>query len=554
MSLRWRPLGPTPSEWPKPLGEACWEVNGEARWVLEGDAELIAEAKGFLGAAAAPVGAGALLVEFGNAVGRIPLGRGGEVVVVSRKWGEAHFDLMLAELSAVAAALPFAAEGGGALPYDRSVVTRHDVLYHAFVYLRHVVTGSGGREKGLCAALESVLRDPVRLLVREAVTVPLHQASRIDGRTFADVAAGRHPLVRWETQGGAGGRLAEALSGHLPAEVSHVRAVTSLDTPENRFVKAFLALCGGVVDGMRDVARKGGFAAPERVLSDCGRIEEALAPIRRHRLWHEVGPMTHLPASSQVLQRRRGYKEVFGHFAKLRLGSRLPLDETASKQLLELKDIALLYELWTFFAAVEAVEELLGAPRTARLVTSSATSLDVDRGLEVRWPGGVVLAYNRSFSRSGTRWTSYSTPLRPDISLEVPTPSGPAVHLLDAKFKVDAVPFPVVDGDAADVDDPSIDREERGGTFKRGDLYKMHTYRDAIRGARTAWILYPGTTFRFHSTSGSVATGVDQLQAGSLEGVGAVPLRPGEGHAHLTGVLGHLLGAVDTQVHRIGSA
>ena len=31
---------------------------------------------------------------------------------------------------------------------------------------------------------------------------------------------------------------------------------------------------------------------------------------------------------------------------------------------------------------------------------------------------------------------------------------------------------------------------ERAGTFKRGDIYKMYAYRDAIPDARSVWILW----------------------------------------------------------------
>ena len=38
----------------------------------------------------------------------------------------------------------------------------------------------------------------------------------------------------------------------------------------------------------------------------------------------------------------------------------------------------------------------------------------------------------------------------------------------------------------------NLDRDQKD-TFKRGDLYKMHTYRDALLGSRGAYILFPGS-------------------------------------------------------------
>jgi predicted component of viral defense system (DUF524 family) len=67
-------------------------------------------------------------------------------------------------------------------------------------------------------------------------------------------------------------------------------------------------------------------------------------------------------------------------------------------------------------------------------------------------------------------------------------------------------------------------------TYRRGDLYKMHTYRDAIR-ARTVWVLYPGTGE------------LEEYTAPDDGGVGAIPLLPGASHSALDKVIARLVGA-----------
>lgn len=43
-----------------------------------------------------------------------------------------------------------------------------------------------------------------------------------------------------------------------------------------------------------------------------------------------------------------------------------------------------------------------------------------------------------------------------------------------------------------------LEREDEEATsYLRTDLYKMHAYRDAIRGARSVHILYPGSLDTF---------------------------------------------------------
>ena len=64
--------------------------------------------------------------------------------------------------------------------------------------------------------------------------------------------------------------------------------------------------------------------------------------------------MIHFPASSTILHRRRGYREIFRHFSKLHLASHIPLNDQQVRDLIEAKDIALLYEIWSFFAIVRS--------------------------------------------------------------------------------------------------------------------------------------------------------------------------------------------------------
>jgi predicted component of viral defense system (DUF524 family) len=73
---------------------------------------------------------------------------------------------------------------------------------------------------------------------------------------------------------------------------------------------------------------------------------------------------------------------------------------------------------------------------------------------------------------------------------------------------------------------------------ERGDLYKMHTYRDAL-GARSVWIIFPGRNvgsvhFKPH------AAAEDDVPAG----VGALPLLPGreDDRAELRAVIRAVLG------------
>lgn len=455
------------------------------------------------------VAPGVLLLTFGNAVGRIRLPFLGEVELVSGKWDEADFDRMLEELTEAAAALPFQATTGPGHAYDRGLDGER-LLYHAFVYLRHVL-GDRAREP-LRPALDAVVRDPHRRFEPVGRTVPVERARSVG--TAALVRMVERPDRLGRAGRGVGGPVAAMLGGQIPERVEEDHRRVTLDTAENRFVLAFLEQARDVVERVRRVveARPLPSSFRSRLLRDCDAMAAALAPVRRHPLWRDVGRMHQLPAASTVLQRRRGYREVFRHYVRLRLATRLPLAEDPLHDLLELKDIATLYELWTFFAVERAVTAALGRPLRAALVDDASApgfQLGLARGVTVEWPDGTQLAYNATWSKTGKR-RSTSVVLRPDIALTVPSGAGRGLHLFDAKFRLRTLAAWSDEDDAPQA------------TFQKTDLYKMHTYRDAIPEARSVWILYPGTESRFFPADQGT-----ELR----DGVGAVPLVPGEAEA-----------------------
>ncbi|MFW6039917.1 MAG: DUF2357 domain-containing protein, partial [Gemmatimonadota bacterium] len=451
-------------------------IQGEPEWVVEGTPEQIdAVERALPDTICDRLAPGVALLAFGNTVGRLEIPGIGTVEVVSGKWTGDDFDAMLEDLTEVATALPFTADDTAALPYDRTAAARDDVLYHAFVYLRHVLSGRAPREKRLDTALRVIVNDPHRVWETTTHHVPPGRAGRIEPGSLPELVSSA--MVRVPEGAAASSPLVERLHGHLPERVAERRVRHTVDTPENRFVKAFLDQALGIADRVRTEAaeRRPAFAA--RIAADAERIERYLEPIARASLWNDVAPMTHLPLASTVLQRRRGYREVLEHFSRLRMAARIPLDADGLRDVIEARDIATLYELWCYFTVVRTLEEILGPPSRAERVEHGALRATVRHEFRVEWgDAGVRAVYNARFRRSRAGRRSYSRPLRPDIAVRVTGPSGPVFHLFDAKFRVDRKQYP-----------------------KPTDLYKMHAYRDAIVRARTAWVLYPGTRYRAYS-------------------------------------------------------
>lgn len=511
-------------------------LTGERAWVFKGtEEEAILLAEGLPGVSERH--GGIVFLGFGNSVGLFDVPGLGRFEVVSGKWTERHFLAMLDEMTEIAVNLPYSSGGDGALPYDRTVATQQEPSYHAFVYLRSLLMEPTQGERSLLPSLRLILRQPHRKLERSSREVPIERLSRFSAST-ADHMVRSRELSPVSASMALRIPLAQAMHGFLPATSVEAVAIHSVDNPENRFVLAFLGLAEGIIEGARRLATRSADALGASILADCTTMSQALQPIVSHGLWKEVGPMIHVPVSSSVLQRGRGYRDIFREWGRLRLASRFPLNPSARTDLLKLKDIATLYELWCFAVMARTLEEILGPPTRAIRAQTDDRDVNLSQNAEVQWAMGVSLAYNRYYGASrSSRHSSYSLGLRPDISLEIRTGEVTVLHLFDAKFKVDALAS--VLGEPSEVDGGGADAAEREGKFKHQDIYKMHTYLDAIGTAQSSFMVYPGTRFRFFSPDGGSDL-PDNLGPGS-HGVGAVPCLPGDGSPELRALLEQLL-------------
>lgn len=516
-----------------PIHNDRFRLESERKWVVEGDRIQLDELADALPSHSYKwAGKRALVLNLVNSVGVIDLPHLGDVELVSRKFGANEFETMLRELTEWATGLPFAAGKTASSWYKTEATPHDDVLYHAFVYLRYVLSDRAPEEARLLPALEAILREPHRFWRTHLRDVRTETLTRVDGRTPLDLVTRTGVPVLATSLSRSGASLVRCLGGRLPETMSERRIRTTTDTAENRFVKSFVGQSRVIIGRMRAEVvsrRPNGFR--RNVLTDCRWMEASLLPIAGHSMWEEVGRMTRIPFSSTVLQRRRGYRQVLQHFTRIRLAPTIPLDEMGMRDLLELKNIAVLYELWTFFRIAQVIAEREGPPRRAGRSTSDDFGVNLPAGVAFEWESGTRLAYNKQFSRTRTAWGhSYSVALRPDITLRINGGRNSGLHLFDSKFRVRVLAE--VGLAPADKEDSDEKAKERAGTFRRGDIYKMHAYRDAIPNARSVWILYPGNEFSFfdalggHASTGRRGFASPEDLPTKLKGVGAIPLSP----------------------------
>jgi predicted component of viral defense system (DUF524 family) len=447
------------------------------------------------------------ILSFGNFVGRTELA-GVVIEVISTKIGAGGVSRVLQEISELGSSLVFGWGSPTGFAATADATHHAPVPYHQLQFLRRVMLGeaSGRRLQDWLGAVE---RSPTRRFEPERPVVGLERTRRLDNRAVQSIFTRLERLV--PVPAGApveGSRLAQALTfgepvePHFPAKVAAPRGRLSFDTPENRFVKHVIGECLALVYRFVDHPK-----LHQRLLGDCRIMLGILEQAASSPFLAEAGRLSGFQSPSQALVKADGYREVFSFWVDLTRHVSLPRSAIETSRLLEGRDIATLYEYWVFLKVIEACVEVTGCrpldrPELRRDEMGESLAVGLSMGVGPH----LTVRFNPTFRRSSG--TAYSTPLRPDVIVEV----DGTCHAFDAKYRLDR--FDAGEGDADD--DPA--------TYKRADLYKMHTYRDAISALRTAFVVYPGSEFVFFDRSSVKHTVPDSVTI--ADGVGAVPLRP----------------------------
>ena len=328
----------------------------------------------------------------------------------------------------------------------------------------------------------------------------------------------------------------------FPAEVIERKRRDTTDTTPNRFLKFAI---GQFKDACRAI--KDDTAFGQRLTGLATELYAEFDQQSRLEVVKTAGRLGRIPLENQVLQKREGYR----HFLRSWVLSNktLSVRDIEGNGVLsptaENRQVPDLYEYWLFFFLAEALEELKGASHVDRkyvkelnpdgtasitLLKSNAArlTLRLGKGDTCRY---IALYYNRSFQR-GTGYTSYSLTLRPDYTVETfPLIYGSTfeqcresaekmgaityIHF-DAKFRIANLDL----NRAGDSDVQDSDRT--ADDAKPEDVYKMHTYNEAIRGTAASVILYPGQ---------ALADGVPIHSFAKyrelIPGVGALAISPG---------------------------
>jgi len=246
--------------------------------------------------------------------------------------------------------------------------------------------------------------------------------------------------------------------------------------------------------------------------------------------FREVGGAGTVPISNQTLQKREGYRDILRIWLLCGQAARLNWEGRDDVFNATVRNVAALYEYWLFFflrRTIAALPEIMEIPLDEAPGSGLIPAFCERNGLlEIRLKRGrgSLLAYeqggadglrihfcfDRTYSpeKDVLAGGAYSKEFRPDFSLvifpaeysrerrwdEAERAAEAVGHIaylhFDAKYRVDNL------GDIFPKDSEELHEEEETGkatnTYKRADLYKMHTYNDAIRRTVGSYVLYPG--------------------------------------------------------------
>ena len=499
--------------------------------------------------------------KFVNYIGRTHLTfKGGEdlvLEVVPSKMGyDEDYRLLNEGIASHCAELLLDLASPTASLFRKGLESRPRTLLGQFIFLRQLA--SPGAVEGI---FEAIRRNPDRKLIRRREMVPFGTAAPSPKIFTAPLSHSRD----WHKLQIGGG------TAFVPAFYEADRKDDSNDTEANRFVKfalgVFKAICKGVAGENDD-----GTTAKGRDISQSQHealdLKQRIELIEDSPFFRCVGQMRVMPTGNQVLQKRSGYDRVLQILALCTIAPALNWDGEAQAFEGESRNIALLYEYWLFFELSEIMGSLPGCSRlkdadhegsidAVKIAGNGSVAISLKQGVlsrqafVIKRHGAVDLAldlyYNRTFKHhdfEGTRYDgSYSTIFRPDFTISIyprlkggeaeAVRRGNVVFLhFDAKYRLDR--GSIFGGSDALEPDKDESESEEGNlscseqeneyleeenaesverVYRRGDLLKMHTYRDAIRRTVGSYILYPwtpppkrdgkdaslGTTFRVYS-------------------------------------------------------
>ncbi len=371
------------------------------------------------------------------------------------------------------------------------------VLYQRFAFINSILNSIEFTD-----SIHKIISSPVTIWKENEIVKDIRNIKRITNSGIRQLSSAKNRISI-----NAEDPLYKYLKS-IPSKIRLSNKEESVDSPENRFIKHVLNTFQTFFIDFRNKVKHN-----LRIQNEATIQIEKLEQFLSHSVFKSIATPNSLPLNSPILQKKEGYREILRIWFMFELASKLIWHGGDDVYSANKKDVAVLYEYWLFFKLLEIISSIfeIDAKSLSELikVTSDGLGLQLQQGRHTAIKGvynkekrklNIEFSYNRTFrgDNSYPNSGSWTRDMRPDYTLSI-WPFGIQadeaerdeliVHIhFDAKYKVEDISG--IFGTEEDFTNEKID--QRKGTYKRGDLLKMHSYKDAIRRTAGSYILYPG--------------------------------------------------------------
>lgn len=395
-----------------------------------------------------------------------------------------------------------------------------DLDYHVYL-LVHNALKTQDRAANIFTNFNMIENNPCRTMTSEIKYENIGVVREISDLSLMDAFCSTSELVLCKnTKNKMAKRFFNGTKNFLPKEILYEEIIDTFDNQENRFIKYFLSWCVNIIERFQKQFTQQEDFRNYELIEENDRNIKKLNTILNQSFLANVGEMQSIPMYSTILTRRAGYRQLFYLYLGIRSMPYVESNSEDIQEMIENKSLDILYENYCYFGLVDVISDIYGEKLNKKKYKVYKSSFS--KTLEKKTTSNffeftgteslpkVCVHYNKNYIVE-----SYSKAFNPDISLEIFDTKNNlfAIYIFDSKFKA------VISNMQEEDDNKNIKKTERK-KYKYDDISKMHTYRDAIKVARGAFIFYPGTENEIFYEDPSIDKTL-------LYGVGAFKLGPG---------------------------
>ena len=403
----------------------------------------------------------------------------------------------------------------------RNRAKKTDINYHKYLLLRNALTSSK-TDTNIFSLFTQIKADPLRSFVSTIEYKDFSQCDVISDEAVEDTFSGNAQLIKCSN---SKNKLAKRIEindqGYVPAEIAVEETTDTFNNPENQFIRFFIEWAINLLGSFNEKFIKYPSFNNLSLINENNRYIKKLKLLLTQSFLRYVGVLHSIPVNSTVLTKKNGYRQIFHLFIGINALPELDVLQEDIQEIIENKSLDVLYENYCFFGLSDVLSQIYGVRLTT--LKYKVLKTEFSKSLEKKTNSNyfefaataelpkVRIHYNKNYVAE-----SYSKAYDPDISIEIFDEQDQIVdiYIFDSKFRVNFT------GVTTDENNGDAFYGERK-SHKYDDISKMHTYRDAIKLARGAYIIYPGTEDKvFYEDAG--------ISKDLLVGVGAFYVSPGK--------------------------